>query len=516
MPVERKEVSVAQAVVEQRHLVKTLRWYDGFVIALANPGFLLGSLGYSVGDLGGWGAVLLWAITAAMIVPVMVLYSELAAMFPNKSGGFPLYANEGWRRYSTLVGPVATFGYWLGWSVVLSFLGLFCGQIAHAAWFPNEPFGTQTFGGASGEGYFSTGAVDIGLPHLIAIGLILAVWLFNVLGTRIGVTFNYLAGILLMIPLFCFMILPFLNGDFTADNLTYKLNDGGLAWGGLQLALVWIWIMIWSAGGVDACATFAPEYKDTVSDTRKALLSSAVFTLIVYTLLPLGLTGGFGEEGVALYDYVGALNQFVGTTATDFFVVVILASFIISMNTATADGGRALFGISRDGLTIRQLGTLNRFNVPGTGMTLDMVVNICFVLFIGNIFGILAASNIGYVLAHVFALSGYVLLRKDRPLWPRPIRLAPIWTWIAGILCAAFVVFTIVGVGWFQTAAGGYGGTKEKIIGFSVLAAAIVLFFVRRIVQDGERPHWREETPATPVADEATPHVVVAPPTALT
>ena len=35
-----------------------------------------------------------------------------------------------------------------------------------------------------------------------------------------------------------------------------------------------------------------------------------------------------------------------------------------------------------------------------------MVVNICFVLFIGNIFGVLAASNLGYVLAHMFALSG--------------------------------------------------------------------------------------------------------------
>jgi amino acid transporter len=515
-PVERKEVSVAQAVVEERHLVKTLRWYDGFVIALANPGFLLGSLGYSVGDLGGWGAVMLWAFTAAMIVPVMVLYSELAAMFPNKSGGFPLYANEGWRKYTTLVGPIATFGYWLGWSVVLSFLGLFCGQIAQAAWFPNEPFGTQTFGGASGEGYFSTGPVDIGLPHLIAIGLIVGVWLFNVLGVRVAVSFNYLAGLLLMIPLFCFMFLPFINGDFTADNLTYKLNDGGLAWGGLQLALVWIWIMIWSAGGVDTCATFAPEYKDTVSDTRKALLSAAVFSLVVYTMLPLGLVGGYGEEGVAAFDYVGALNQFVGSTATDFFVVVILASFIISMNTATADGGRALFGISRDGLTIKQLGTLNRWNVPGTGMTLDMVINILFVLFIGNIFGILAASNIGYVLAHVFALSAYVLLRRDRPLWPRPINLAPYWTWIAGVLFIAFVVFTVVGVGWFQTAAGGYGGTKEKVIGFSVLAASILLFFVRRIVQDGERPHWREATPATPVADEATAHVVTAPPTALT
>ena len=57
-------------------------------------------------------------------------------------------------------------------------------------------------------------------------------------------------------------------------------------------------------------------------------------------------------------------------------------------------------------------------------MSIDTVLNILFVLFIGNIFGILAASNIGYVLAHVFALSAFILLRRDRPNWPRPIKLA--------------------------------------------------------------------------------------------
>jgi amino acid transporter len=490
---------VAQAVVEETHLLKTLRWYDGFALALANPGFLLGSLGYSVLDLGGWGAVLLWGITALLIVFVMVLYSELAAMFPNKSGGFPLYANEGWRKYTTLIGPIATFGYWIGWSVVLAFLGLFCGSIAQAAWWPNEPYGTNAFGGAEIDGgYFGTGSVNIGLQHLIAIGIILSVWLFNVFGARIAVAFNYLAGILLMIPLFCFMFLPFLNGDFDSSNLTFRLNDG-LPWGGYQLALVWIWIMIWSAGGVDTCATFAPEYKDTVNDTRKALLSAAIFSLIVYTILPLGLVGGVGAKTVEAYDYVGALNQLVGATATNFFVVVILASFVISMNTATADGSRALYGISHDGLTIRQLGRLNRFHVPGFAMTGDMVLNILFVLFIGNIFGILAASNIGYVLAHVFALSAYVLLRKDRPNWPRPIKLAPYWTWVAGFLCASFVLFSVIGVAYFQNAAGGYGkGAQVKIIGFGVLGISILLFFYRRLVQDKERIHWKEETPEMP------------------
>jgi amino acid transporter len=301
------------------------------------------------------------------------------------------------------------------------------------------------------------------------------------------------------------MFLPFLNGDFDSANLTFRLNDAGLAWGGWQLALVWIWIMIWSAGGVDTCATFAPEYKDTVRDTRKALLSAAVFSLIVYTILPLGLVGGVGAKTVEAYDYVGALNQLVGKSATNFFVVVILASFVISMNTATADGSRALYGISKDGLTVKQLGRLNRWNVPGFAMSGDTVINILFVLFVGNIFGILAASNIGYVLAHVFALSAFVLLRRDRPLWPRPIKLANYWIGIAAILCAAFVVFTVVGVGWFQIAAGGYGkGAAVKIIGFGVLAFSLVLFLYRRIVQDKERPHWREETPVVPSEEAPT------------
>jgi amino acid transporter len=483
---------VAQAVVEEQRLLKTLRWYDGFVIALANPGFLLGSLGYSVLDLGGWGAMLLWAITAFLAVFLNVIYSELAAMFPEKPGGIALFAHEGWRKYTTLVGPVATFGYWIAWSVVLAIFGILIGQFVTGAWFSGQPLGTPL-----GDGWFSTGPVDIGLPHVIATGLIVAVWLFNVTGVRISVTFQYAAGILLMVPLFVLIVLPYLTGDFESSNLTFKLDDAGLAWGGWQLAIVWLWLMTWSAWGVDVCATFAPEYKDTVNDTKLALRSAAVFSLLVYALLPLGMVGAGGEEAVGAYDYVGVMEGIVGGGA-DFLLVVLIASFLISMNTATADGGRALFGIARDGMTIKQLYSLNRFGVPGRAMTLDMVVNIGFVWFVGNIFGILAASNLGYVLAHFFAITAFILLRRDRPAWPRPIRLADYWVWVAGVLAAFCALLTVIGFGWFHVAAGGYGGTKEKIIGLAVLALGIALFLFRRIVQDGERPHWRETTPDTP------------------
>src|SRR4029453_6349288 len=177
---------------------------------------------------------------------------------------------------------------------------------------------------------------------------------------------------------------------------------------------------------------------------------------------------------------------------TDFFVVVMCASFVISMNTATADGSRALYGISRDGLTVKELGRLNRWNVPGNAMTLDMVINILFVLFVGNLFGILVASNIGYVFANLCAISAFILLRRDRPNGPRPIKVPSYWVGVAALLPAAYAIFEIVGVGWFQIAGAGgvYGGTKEKIIGFSVLVASLLLFLFRRIVQDKESPHW--------------------------
>jgi amino acid transporter len=500
---------VAEAVIEERQLLKTLRWYDGFVIALANPGFLIGSLGYSVGDLGGWGAMLLWGIASTIAVLVMTLYTELACMFPDKNG-MPLYANEGWRKYSTLVGPVATFGYWIGWSVVLAFNGVFVGQIFTGAYFPNEPYGTPL----DTNDYFSTGPVHIGLPHVVAIGLILAVWVFNVFGARVGVTFGYAAGLLLMVPLFIMTFLGFINGSFTSDNMTFALNDGGLPWGGVQLALVWLWLMSWSAWGVDTTATFAPEYKETVRDTKWAIRSAAFFSLAIYILLPLGFVGSAGPDSVAAYDYIGAMNAIMGTNSaalTDFIAACLIASFVITMNTATADGGRALYGVSRAGLTIKELATLNKYHVPGTAMTLDMIINILFVLFVGNLFGILAASNLGYVLAHFFTLSGFILLRKDRPDWPRPIRLGNWSIPLAGILATYCLVITVVGFGWFQNAAGGYGGTKEKIIGLAVLAASVVMFFFRRIVQDKERPHWREETPTHPEPGYFEQHGITVP-----
>ena len=179
--------------------------------------------------------------------------------------------------------------------------------------------------------------------------------------------FGYAAGVLLMVPLFVMMILPFLNGSFDSANLTNKLGDSGLAWGGLQLALVWLWLMCWSAWGWMSVPPLPPNTR-TRSGTRNWRCARRRCSR--WSSTSSSLSGSSAEPGPTLvrgYDYPGAMDKIVGSTRfTDFFVVCLIASFIITMNTATADGGRALYGISRDGMTIKQLGTLNRFQSRAT------------------------------------------------------------------------------------------------------------------------------------------------------
>jgi amino acid transporter len=82
-------------------------------------------------------------------------------------------------------------------------------------------------------------------------------------------------------------------------------------------------------------------------------------------------------------------------------------------------------------------------------MTVDMLLNIFLLLYFQNIYFILAAGNLGYMLSHVIALSGILLLRRDRPNWPRPIKLARPWMWMAGLFCAlntAFIIFGVYGL----------------------------------------------------------------------
>ena len=495
---------MATAHVEERSLLKAMTWWDGFVVALANPAFLIAALGASIGALGTGGAFILWSVSICLGALQNNIHSELASMFPNKSGGVALYAHEAWRKYSTLVGPLATFGYWIGWSVVLAVNGLVAGTLITAEWFEDS---TWT---ATGAGF------DLSLPVVIGMGLIVLVWLFNIFGVRPAVWFGYVTGGLICIPAFVLMFFPYLTGDWSSSNMNFDIGANG----GLPLVLVWLYFMCWSSYGIEVVATFAPEYHDTQRDTRMALRAAALFSACVYVLLPLGLGGTLGtatvaEDGTFIAFYAQAFDELVGTFLGGVMIFCVCAGLVLSMNTATMDGSRALYGIAKDGMTIKQFGMLNRFRVPALAMTVDAILNLFLISYFVSPLEIIAVSNIGYVFATCAALSGFLLLRKDRPNWPRPVRLPSIWVPLGAVLVTANFVFLVFGgfiySGGFLGIEGyGYGWDKTRW-GLLVLLLALGLYVFRHVVQDKQPIRWREEVPQTPEEQIAHPELAPAP-----
>jgi len=444
-------VGTAEVSVDERKLLKTLRWWDGFVIGLANPGFLLIGLWGSIIALGGWVATVLWVISAIIGALQAYIYCEPAAMFPDKPGGLSVYAREGWRKYFSLVGPIAVFGYWFAWSSVLAIYGSLIGYLL--------------IGEFAGDGYFATESWSppviqtLGWPQLIGVMCIFVCWAFNIRGMRPAVWLSYVVAALMMVPIVVIAIGGFITGDFSnhqidsnfvAANVDFY-GDSATGFNQFLMIMVWMYILGWSTYGPEAGATFAPEYKDTTNDTRKALISVGALQVVLAFLLPIVVIGSVGYD-VIYGDTTGVLwltnvvNTIAGESFGKFLIVCLCGGLLLSMNTATMDGSRALYALSEEKMTIKQLGVLNKHHVPGRAMTVDLLLNIFLLLYFGNIYFILASGNLGYMLSHVLALSGVLLLRKDRPNWPRPIRLAKPWMVGAGIFCIANLLFIVFGL----------------------------------------------------------------------
>jgi hypothetical protein len=67
---------------------------------------------------------------------------------------------------------------------------------------------------------------------------------------------------------------------------------------------------------------------------------------------------------------------------------------------------------------------------------------------------------------------------------------------ICGLLLLYCIAILVVGAG--SPKLNGYGNWTDFFIGIGVLAVSLLLFFYRRVVEDKESIHWKEETPTMP------------------
>ncbi|MGW2105207.1 APC family permease [Streptomyces sp. NPDC001948] len=470
-------LTTAETGPEQPVLAKRMRWYDGFAMSLTMPAALVASLGASIGGLGAWGAIALWAASMVLATATNWIYTELAAMFPESSGGIAHYATEGWKSRAPVVGPLASVGYWFPWTTSLAIYAGIIGSFVQAQWFPGQDWTVEL------------GPAQLSFPIVVGLAVIVLLFCAAMIGLHVAMWVIYLTGGMLLVPLAVFLVLPFLSGEWSTAGLHWDLH--GLS--GVREALVWLYVMAWTSFGVEVCATFAPEYKDTVRDTSRALRAGVLFSLGVFVLLPLALSGYLGERKIGEEPttfYVGAFQELVGG-AGGLMTVFLIASLLLIMITGLADGSRVLFNMGKEGTTIRQMGVLNRRGVPARALVVALVINVLVLVCLKTPLAILVTGNLGYILTHILAISGFALLRKDRPDLPRPIRLPGFFVPLAWLLAGFMTLVLVVGATGFSVT--GYGGYKELGVALAVLTAGVLLWAYRTRVQDRRPEETRPE-----------------------
>lgn len=452
-------------------LPRKMRWFDGFAMAMTMPAALIATLGASIAGLGGWGAAVLWAISMIIALGVNWIYIELAAMFPDASGGISGYAAEAWKRRAPWLAPLAGVGYWLPWGSNLATYGSLTGLLVQSQWFPDQQWA------------WDFGPIHLSFPILIGLVVIFALYAINIVGVRVTMAFVYVTAAILMIPLAVFIIVPLFNAGWAPMDLTWKLHG----WDGLHTAIVWLYVMAWTTLGVEVCATFASEYRDPVRDTSRAIRASALFCLGVFFLVPLTLGGFAGEEAIEADPstfFVASFSELTGAGA-GVMVLCLIASLLLVMLTSVADASRVLFNMGKEGITVRAMGKLNKRGVPVRALNVMLVLNVVLLVVLQQPLAIIVTGNLGYILAHVLAVAGFAILRKDRPDALRPIRLPRAFVPLSIGLAVVLAVMLVVGATGFAVT--GYGGVLELGIALSILAAGVVLWwFVQRA--DRARP----------------------------
>jgi amino acid transporter len=465
---------------------QTLTWKGGFWLALVIPMSGLTLVGYEIGALGAWGALAVWLGTSVVALLQNFIYAELAGMHPHASGGIAVYASRIWARYFAPLGGILGWGYWAGWSLTLAVVSLVIGDLVQAQWFPADTQAITILGN------------HVGLPTWIAAAVVVFVYLINVSGLKIVIGTNVVIAAALAILAGVCIIGPIALGDLHG-NLHFTAGHG--TWTIIVTLLTWGFVASWTSYGTEIAATFTPEYKNPKTDVARALRSSALLMVVVVGLSTTIFPAAVGESTIAANPigfFATLVTKVLGGGFGGAAIAIVCAAQLIALGSATSDSGRALYGMAADGLTPRQLHKLNRVGQPVRGMTVDLVFNLAVLFLVSNVAGIIFASNLGYLLSVVFALGGFLVLRKTSPDAERPVKLARAWIPVA-VLLLVFNVFMIV-IGFTHPALVGYGSGTEQVIALSVIAVGLVSFFYTRYVQLGVRGKrlWRDAPADSP------------------
>lgn len=421
---------------------RTISWRAAFLLSLGGALLVTVGLGPMAAELGA-ASILVWIITVIVGTLQCLLLAELAARFPLKVGGAPAYTHEGLRTISPLFGALATWGYWVAWIPGVAVNLTLAATYIRAAFFPSLNVLVVTL------------LLAVGLYILNSFGLRPSVWLSGVLATCA------------LLPLLVILAAPLIRpGLWQGAHLSPLLPAGASWWSGGTWALLakWGFVAAWSSYGAEMVTTVVGELRDPRRDAPKAVGAASVATVLAFVLVPIALLGIVGVAGLSQDPYVAFLTTaeaVFGTAGGKLVALMLIAALVLGAEVFIISSSRALYQMSKDGLTLQGYGRLNRRGVPVGSVVWDAAITLTLLaLFRGNIVSVIASANVGYLIVFILLPIAYIFIRRratTRAAFQLPRIFIPIALLIAIFNALLFIIgggqwgLEIMGVGLILT-----------------------------------------------------------------
>ncbi len=384
-----------------------------------------------------------WLLGGLLSLAGALANAELGAMYP-RAGGDYVYLREAFH-------PVA--GFLVGW---LSFFAIYAGTIA-----------TLAAGFATGLGHFV--AIGRGGERAVAIGLILAVSVLNVVGVRWGALANNVTAVVKIGALLAFAALGAALGGGSVGHLRPLVEGASeisLAAFGLALSPV-----LFSYLGWNSSVYVASEIRDPGRNLPRSLFLGVAICTGIYLVVNAVYLYAIPVETLRDESNAGeaAARALFGGVGGTLVAMLVLTSILGTLNATVLVGPRIAYAMALDGLFFAGVDRSHaRFHTPSVAIAVQ-ALTACGVLLVLETFQrALDYTIFAILLATMADVAALYRLRRKRPERARPYR-AWGYPWVPGLylLANAAVAATLL-----------WGRPVECALGLALAAAGLPFYLV--------------------------------------
>jgi APA family basic amino acid/polyamine antiporter len=368
------------------------------------------------GELHSFGPIIgVWIVVGVHTLFGTLALAELAAMLP-QAGGPYVYLRE---AYGKLVGFL--WGWTEFWIIrTASVAALSCATVISL----NEvlPAG---------------GKLERGWQQALAISLILALMVINVIGTRWGASVQNLTVVMKLAFLIAIIVLPVLLGRTNSENLgpIWPETLSGGFWRSLGVGMI---AVLWPYNGWVNITPVAAEIHDPQRNIPLALGIGVSIVIVVYVLanvsyhlvLPMDRIAG-SVNGVAADTFRAVFGEAGARVAA----LGVMCSTLGGTSSTLLTGPRIYFAMARDGMLPAAIGRVNlAFQTPANAIMIQALWAVVLIVTafawksgpkdrLIDAFDALTDFVIfGGLLFYALVVAAVLVLRRKRPELPRPYR----------------------------------------------------------------------------------------------